>query len=92
MNTYYVRSSRAREKYKRLVAAVPEVKVAWFSGWLCADGCIPKDITAVIKFTICDKDPLVEFSNLWGNNMSPPQKPFGFGRQHAALYLHTRYA
>jgi len=71
-----------RADFVTKVAAVPEADVAWFSGWLCADGSIKyRDKTAGIRFVICDKDPLERFSQLWGNCVSPPQKPSGFGKR-----------
>jgi len=70
-----------RSDYAARLSALKETDYSWFAGWLCADGCIPKDASATIKFTICDKDPLEMFSNLFGNKVSPPLKPSGLGKQ-----------
>jgi hypothetical protein len=63
------------------VAAIAATDIAWFSGWLCADGSIKPGPPPAIKFTICDRDPLERFSDLFGNRVHGPFKPSGLGKQ-----------
>lgn len=66
--------------YKALVDAIPETKIAWFGGWVSADGCVGSDKTKpVIKFTLTDLDPLQEFSALFGNKIHGPYPQRGLG-------------
>ncbi len=72
---------RQRQEYQNRIDAIPETKIAWFSGWLCADGSIKHGDASTIKFTICDRDPLEAMSGLFGNNVQGPYKPSGFGKR-----------
>jgi len=70
------------EQFSKLLSQVDEPTIAWFSGWLCADGCImvtDRRGRPRIKFTICDLDPLEKMSSIFGNKVSKPQKPTGYG-------------
>ena len=85
MDTLIGMSERERRKeYERRVAAIPENQIAWFSGWLCADGSITGwngSKHASVQFTICDRDPLVKFAELFGNTVHKSQPPSGFGHR-----------
>lgn len=73
------RSHPTYRAYQRAVEAVEEPWVAWFGGWLCADGSIMAP--ARIRFTICDRDPLDEFSRVLGGTVSRPMPASGLGAQ-----------
>lgn len=62
---------------------ISEAKIAWFAGWLCADGSIKidKSGTPRIRFVICDKDPLDKFSEIFGNSVHGPYAPSGLGKK-----------
>lgn len=74
-------TAATHEEYAARVAAIDEATIAWFSGWLCADGCIAEhsDGRPTIKFTICDIDPLEKFAALFGNAVGGPWPPSGLG-------------
>ena len=57
-----------------------DVELAWFGGWVSADGTILAE-GPTIKFAICDRDPLQKFADLFGNHVRGPFKPSGFGKQ-----------
>lgn len=63
---------------------VSETDIAWFSGWLCADGSIKTDKNGgapSIRFVITDKDPLDKMAKLFGNTVHGPMKPNGLGKK-----------
>jgi hypothetical protein len=63
---------------------VSDIDMAWFAGWLCADGSIKIDKgggTPTIKFVITDKDPLDRIAELLGNTVHGPMKPTGLGKK-----------
>ncbi len=72
------------EAFEGRLNAITDTDIAWFSGWLCADGCITfidnGRARPRVKFTICDKDPLERFSALFGCAVSGPNAPSGFGK------------
>lgn len=79
-DTEHASVSKFRDRLSRLT----EEQIAYFSGWLCADGCILHDRESGcprIKFTICDLDPLTLFSEWFGNSIWGPFKPSGLGKK-----------
>lgn len=69
--------------YQARLDSVSDIDMAWFGGWLSADGCILASGgkgPVKIRFTICDKDPLDKFSILFGNSVSGPIAPSGLGK------------
>lgn len=75
-----------QEAYRSAVLAIPEDQIAWFSGWLCADGCITVDSTSrnkrfKLQFKICDQDPLHKFSAMFGGSVGGPVAPTGLGKK-----------
>ena len=67
--------------YAAWLEQIPEVDIAWFSGWLCADGSIGRIGRGVpyLRFAITDLDPLDRFSELLGGTTSGPMPASGFG-------------
>lgn len=71
-----------KESFQRRLDAINEDHIAWFSGWMSADGSIRiENDTVSIRFVICDKDPLVMFSELFGNAVGGPYPPSGLGKR-----------
>src|SRR5579859_3144771 len=71
------------DDFQALIDSISDTDMAWFGGWLSADGCILASSgngPVKIRFTICDKDPLEKFSNLFGNSVGGPLKPSGLGK------------
>lgn len=63
------------EELKARLAQISDVDIAWFAGWLSADGCIAyhgKENTPQIQFKICDRDPLERFAELFGGYVGGP--------------------
>lgn len=77
------KESRSLEEFKERLAKLSEEQIAWFSGWLCADGTILKTDTGLprVRFNISDKDPLDKFSELLGCKVHGPIKPSGLGKK-----------
>lgn len=76
----------ASREYAEKVATLGEARIAWFAGWVCADGSIgdagggrPR-----IKFTLTDFDVLERFSQMFGNKPSPPYANTGLGHKPIA--------
>jgi hypothetical protein len=68
--------------YKARIDALDETQIAWFAGWLCADGSIgiaDSRGRPTLDFTICDRDPLEKMSELFGNSVGGPFAPSGLG-------------
>lgn len=66
------------------LSRVTDTDIAWFAGWLCADGSIKVDKVAgrpKLAFMICDRDPLDRFVRLFGNSVVGPFSPSGFGKR-----------
>ena len=63
--------------YAERIAAIPETTIAWFGGWLSADGSIKahSEKAPKISFIITDADPLDRMSDLFGNAVDGPRKP-----------------
>jgi hypothetical protein len=73
-------------EFVRRLAEISDTDVAWFTGWLCADGSIrfvDKQVRPGIKFQICDRDPLERFSELFGGKVSRGCSPSqtGWGKK-----------
>ena len=60
-----------------------EAQIAWFSGWLCADGSIKieKNSVPAIVFKLTDKDPLLKFEKMFGVSVVGPLAPSGLGKK-----------
>lgn len=70
--------------FRSRLELLSDAQIAYFSGWLCGDGCILQDKASGcprIKFTICDLDPLQKFSDWFGNKVGGPHKPSGLGKK-----------
>lgn len=70
------------EAFALRLAAIDEPTIAWFGGWLCADGSIkagPENGRPCIRFVITDLDPLDKFATLFGNKVGGPHPPSGLG-------------
>jgi hypothetical protein len=77
--------------YIERLNSISDTDIAWFGGWLSADGCIMRNPGARtrngqprrqltvprIRFTITDRDPLDRFAALFGNTVSGPAAPYG---------------
>lgn len=71
-----------RTIFKIKLSKISESYIAWFSGWLCGDGCISvTEGRPKVKFALCDADPLRLFSALFGNSVSGPYPPSGLGKR-----------
>lgn len=68
-------------EYAARVGAIDEPTIAWFAGWLCADGSIKEHDGGrpKISFTLTDIDPLDRFAELFGNSVQGPIPPSGLG-------------
>lgn len=74
-------TEQERKDYELRISQISKENIAWFGGWLCADGCITQiKESPKLKFTLCDKDPLYKFSALFGNSVHGPFAPSGFGK------------
>ena len=74
--------SQLRE-YEARISRIPEVDLAWFAGWLCADGSIKKADERnrpKLSFQICDRDPLEQMTRLFGGTVGGPFPPSGLGK------------
>ena len=64
------------KQFKIQLSKVSDCDIAWFSGWLCADGCIAKQNnnlnTCRVAFHITDRDPLERFAKLFGGKVTGP--------------------
>ena len=80
-------NTHERADLDRITAALdglPEADIAWFAGWLSADGSIyTTDSRArpAIRFCLTDRDPLDRFSEMFGNRVCGPfeQSSAAFG-------------
>jgi hypothetical protein len=71
-------------EYQARIDAIDEPTMAWFAGWLCADGSIgfvDEHQRPRLSFALCDIDPLVRFSELFGNEIAGPLPASGLGKQ-----------
>jgi len=79
----FYQSAAEREAYISHVSDIPEVTIAWFTGWLCADGSIMRYGGGLprVRFAITDSDPLEKMAGIFGGNVSDPKEPskHGFG-------------
>jgi hypothetical protein len=72
MNTTELRTA---DEFRKRLERLNEAEIAWFSGWLCADGSIKvvdKFGRPAVRFQICDRDPLDRFADLFGNSVHGP--------------------
>lgn len=70
-----------KAEFEERLDALGETWLAWFAGWLCADGSI-LDVEGGrprIRFTITDLDPLDQFSEQLGGAVNGPYPPSGLG-------------
>lgn len=66
---------RDYEEFRGRVAATGEAEIAWFAGWLSADGSVKvadRYGRPAVRFQICDRDPLDRFAELFGNRVVGP--------------------
>lgn len=80
MTSTYASASEQAEFAAR-IATIDEATIAWFTGWLCADGCILNvgKGRPAIKFTLTDIDPLDKFAEMFGGSVSGPFPATGLG-------------
>jgi len=67
--------SRDMESFRQRLASIDETVIAWFSGWLSADGSVKisdQRGRPSIRFQICDRDPLDRFAEVFGNRVGGP--------------------
>jgi hypothetical protein len=79
-----VGTSRRHVAYRKYIEELDESVVAWFGGWLSADGSIhseQKMRRPGISFKLCDRDPLQKFAELFGNRVGGPVPASGFGKR-----------
>lgn len=74
-------SEAEQRSYAARLANIDEATMAWFSGWLCADGSIKRhsEKAPKISFTITDLDPLDRFSEIFGGKVNGPFPATGLG-------------
>lgn len=78
VNTFASQEEQA--EYASRVANISEADIAWFGGWLSADGSIGSNPQRPhIRFCLTDIDPLERFSDLFGNAIYGPAKQHGLG-------------
>jgi hypothetical protein len=82
VTTLYLAGPEAIE-YARRLDGLEATELAWFAGWLCADGSIKNhgNGRASIVFQLTDRDPLERFAEMFGNEVKGPYAPTGLGRK-----------
>jgi hypothetical protein len=81
----FMTSEKIAREYRAQVAAIPETDIAWFGGWLCADGSIKRSQGRAgglcLAFALTDREPLDRFAEMFGNSVCGPLAPSGLGRK-----------
>jgi hypothetical protein len=68
-----LQSQYRTEAFKAKITRMSDVDIAWFAGWLCADGCIMPASKSrkmpTIHFALTDRDILERFVEMFGGSI-----------------------